>query len=124
MVGAVFAGDLDIDQWIASHDALGEGFNAAFFNSWDELTRDRTADDGVNKFKFLTIGGWLDIENHMTILTMATALFLVLAFGGCFAADGFAIRNVDFIDEAFHAVFTFHLAHDVVEMHFAHGGEL
>jgi hypothetical protein len=72
MERSIVESNFDVYEIESSYDTVFECFADTFFNRSDELFRNNTTDDSVNKLDAFTAGEWLDAEISVTILTTTT----------------------------------------------------
>ena len=115
MIGTIGQGDFDVDHGEAGDEAFFQSFTDAFFNGRDVLFRYGAAKNLIDEFKGFACRQRLDVQEDVSELTVAAALFLVFAFGCRLALDCFTIRDVDVFLFGFDAIFPFDLGQDMVD---------
>src|SRR5574343_233490 len=112
--------DFDVNNGVACQNALAQSFDHTLFNGRDVFARNHTALDGVNEFEALASFLRLDLEHHVTVLTLAARLSHELAFGFFHGlADGFAVCHLGLAHVGFHTEFTLHAVNDDFQVQFA-----
>ena len=89
MIRTIIQNGFDADYRISSQRAFLYGFLDTFFNSREVVLRYSTTNN--NLFKYIwsfQITGWLKTHLNMSILSVSTGLFLMLALYVGVLADG------------------------------------
>jgi len=123
VIGAVVDGGFEIGDGIAGEEALGGGFNDAFFNSGDEIARDCAAENFVGELELLAARQRLHSDPAIAELAVTAGLFFVAALHAGGAANGFAIGNFGCVQLDFDTVAALETADDDFDMLLAVAGE-
>ena len=104
MIRAVVKDHAEIHCRKSREHSLLPRFLNALFNSGNEISRNRAAENFVHEFEVAAARQRLHADLAVAILAVAAALFLVLALNVGLAFDRFAIRNFRRMQQHFHAV--------------------
>ena len=83
----------DVLHRVAGDKALGQYFAHAFFDGRNEVKRNGSALDFIDKLESFAAGQGFDTQIHFTELTGTARLFLVTRMTFGLAANRFTVRN-------------------------------
>src|SRR6267142_3519691 len=104
VVRAVVQDHAEIDCRESCKNPLLPRFLNSFFDRWNKIPRNRTAEDFVYEFKVATARQWLHADFAITILAVTAALLLVLTLNIGPSLDRFTIWDLRGVQKHFHAV--------------------
>src|SRR5213075_2698120 len=124
VVGAVHQLGLHVDHRVASQHTTLESFAHALLRRLDEFTRNGSADDLVLEDEPFTLLRRLDVDHHVTVLTLTTRLANELSFNLLDALrDRLAIGNLGTPDVRVDLELALHAVDDDLEVQLAHSGD-
>ena len=123
MIRTVVEGHLEVDTGKPGQYTLGGGFEDSFFNRRDVRTRNRTADNGVHKFKSGAPRLRLELNPAIAELAVSAGLLLMPALNPNLFLYGFPVWHLGDVEHGFDIEFSLQLFDRDFDVDLAGAGE-